>query len=89
MCHAVHLLSSQPHLQIVRCSEFDLVQSLWNTIITGSLLKLGYPAVALSHRDPVVIAPQDQAIYSLQQVIDEVDIKMGQPKAQDEGLGGS
>lgn len=43
----------------------------------------------LSHGGPVVIAPQDQYLHELQQVIDGVGISVGQPKAQDLGLGGS
>lgn len=46
-------------------------------------------AVVLSHENPVAIVLQDQSLHILQQVLDGVDVKVGQPKAQVVGLGGS
>lgn len=42
----------------------------------------------LSHRGSMVIVPQDQSLHKFQQVIDGVDVRVGQPKFQDMGLGG-
>lgn len=48
-----------------------------------------YPAVTLTHGDPVAIFPQDQSFHAFQQVSDKVDGRVGQQKAQDVALGGS
>lgn len=49
----------------------------------------GYPAVARSSGDSAVISQQDCTFMNSQQVTDWVDVRVGQPKAHDVGLGGS
>ena len=51
-------------------------QSHWTLTETP----LGYPAVALSHVDPVAIIPQDKSLHTLQQVINGVDVGWVNPK---------
>ncbi|ERE69007.1 tudor domain-containing protein 15 [Cricetulus griseus] len=58
-----------------------------NEKITAEHLK--NPAVALSLGDAAVIVLQDQSLHPSQQVIDDADARMDQPKAQDMGLGDS
>lgn len=77
------LLSSQPHPQNVHCEE----SLVWFKAFTDTLLE--YTAVDLSHGDPVVISRQVQSLYTLQQVMDGVDVRVGQPKVHDVGLSGS
>lgn len=48
-----------------------------------------YPAVTLTHGDPVAIFPQDQFFHAFQHVSNKVDGRVGQQKAQDVALGGS
>lgn len=46
-----------------------------------------YPAGAPSHEDPVANIPQDQSLHMFQQVLDGVDVIVGQPKVKDVGFG--
>lgn len=39
-------------------------------------------------RDAVAIVPQDHSLHALQQVTDGTDVRVGQLKVQDVGLGG-
>ena len=69
-----------------RCSEVtSLVQGLWflihqhHWILTRSPLR--YLVAATSFGDLVVIVPQDQSLHQLQEFLDRVDARVGQPKA--------
>jgi hypothetical protein len=57
--------------------------------LTGT--PLGYPAVALCDGDPVALDLQNQPLLMLEQLMDEVDIGVGQLKTLDLDLdlGGS
>jgi len=48
---------------------------------------LSYPVVTLCHRDPAVLVLQDWPFRALGQFIDGVDIRVGQLKGLDLGLG--
>ena len=50
--------------------------------IPSSLDLLAYPVAALSHRDSAGIFPRDQSLHDLQQVLDGVNVRVGQPKAR-------
>lgn len=71
----------------------ELVHSLWSLVHYhhGTLNKtpLWYPAVTPSNGDPAGIVPQDQSIPAFQEVLDGVDVRMGQAKNPNMGLGGS
>lgn len=56
---------------------------------TPTVTPLGYSAVAQRPRESVAIILQDQSLHMLQQVIDGVDDRVGQTKAQYLGLDGS
>ena len=47
------------------------------------------PVVAMSHGDSAVVIPQDQFFHTFQQVMDGIDVRVGQPKTQGVGLGGT
>lgn len=50
---------------------------------------LKYPALAPSHVDSAAVLPQTQPLHTLQRVISGEDVRVGQPNAQDVGLGDS
>lgn len=65
------------------------VSSFWYTaILTLTRTPLEYPAVALSHENLVDIL-QVQSLNTLCQIMDGVDVVMGQLKAMDVNLVGS
>ena len=71
----------------------DPVQGLWLLlhyeywILTRT--PLGYPVVALCCGDPVTLNLQDWPLHILQQLIDGMDVRVGQLRALDLVLVGS
>lgn len=61
------------------------IPSYW--ALTGT--PLGYPAVSLCRGDPAALDLQDRPLHTLQQLIDGVNVGMGQLIALLPGMGGS
>lgn len=59
----------------------DLVQRLWFLVHLQyspfTETSLEYSAVALSHGDLVVMVPQNQSLYALQQITDGLNVGVG------------
>ncbi|KAL6058629.1 hypothetical protein STEG23_013633 [Scotinomys teguina] len=85
-------ISQKALLANVQCNEslvWFKASGLWHTIITGHSPELLSDILQLPQY-PMDIVPQDQSLlHVFQQVIDEVDAKVDQPKALDVGLGGT
>lgn len=95
MSHSVPICTVSPtHKMFIEMSRWPDLRPLVSAIpkIVGwALIKapLGYSVAALGHGDSSVIVPQDSSLHGLQHVKDGVAVRMGQPKAQDVGLGRS
>lgn len=54
-----------------------------------TMTPLSYPVVALCRGDPTALDLKDWPLHLLQQFIDRVDVRVGQLRPLDLGLGGS
>lgn len=79
MSHSVPFCSIIALLANVHCSESLVWFKAFGFWYTITKAPLGSLAATLSHGDPVVI-PQDQPLHKLQQVLDRVDVRVGQPR---------
>lgn len=80
-----------PHSLLYLSNFSSLILEVWfKASGTASLLDpLRYTAFVPSHGDHAITIPQDQSLHALQQVRDQIDIKVSHTKAQDVGVGGS
>lgn len=85
ICHTAYHFVQSASLANVHSNEsfVGLAQDFWplshNHHWTLTETPARYPAGTPSHVDPVAIIPQDGSLHMFQQVLDGVDVMVGQP----------